>query len=154
MGRTIWPVRRLAETQRTRQPLSLVMVDLDHFKQVNDTVGHGGGDQALTHVAQCLRDTCRAMDLAVRYGGEEFVVLLPNTTRAEAVELAERIRHTLERTPFTLKDGRSLRLTASLGVASEPGRPDSSLDIVQRADAALYRAKGGGRNRVCADGEP
>lgn len=151
--------RRLAETRRTRQPLSLVMVDLDHFKQVNDTVGHGGGDQALTHVAQCLRDTCRAMDLAARDGGEEFVILLPNTTSAAAVEIAERIRHTLEQTPLTLRDGNSLHLTASLGVASEPGRPDSSLealaeDLRQRADVALYRAKGGGRNRVCADGEP
>lgn len=146
--------RRLAETRRTRQPLSLLMVDLDHFKQVNDTFGHGGGDQALTHAAHCLRDTCRAMDLAARYGGEEFVVLLPNTTSVEAVEIAERIRHTLERTPLTLKDGGSLHLTASLGVASEPGPPDSPLDIVQRADVALYRAKGGGRNRVCADGEP
>lgn len=150
--------RRLAETQRTRQPLSLVMVDLDHFKQVNDTFGHDGGDQALTHVAHCLHDTCRAMDLAVRDGGEEFVVLLPNTTSAEAVEIAERIRHTLEQTPLTLKDGRSLHLTASLGVATEPGS-DSPLDeladdLRQRADKALYRAKDGGRNRVCADGEP
>ncbi len=145
--------RRLAETQRTRQPLSLVMVDLDHFKQVNDTFGHEGGDQALTHVAQCLQDTCRSMDLAVRYGGEEFVVLLPNTTSAEAVEIAERIRSTLEQTPLTLKDGTSLYLTASLGVASETGQPLAK-DLLQRADAAMYRAKEGGRNRVCADGSP
>jgi diguanylate cyclase (GGDEF)-like protein len=170
--------RRLAETQRTHQPLSLVLLDLDHFKQVNDGFGHDFGDRALKHVAQCLSRTCRAMDLAVRYGGEEFLILLPNTTGADAVVIAERLRGTLEQTPLTLtpeamehharlgpdrrsemrlkREGDALYLTASLGVASETGQSDESLDnlakqLRKRVDAALYRAKHEGRNRVCAD---
>ena len=170
--------RRLAETRRTRQPLSLVMLDLDHFKQVNDSFGHDFGDRALRHVAQCLCNTCRAMDLVVRYGGEEFLVLLPNTTGAAAVETAERIRHALVQTPLKLtavaaehyarlgqarpSDGclkledDTLYLTASLGVASETGQADGALDdlakqVLDRVDKALYRAKHEGRNRVCAD---
>ena len=171
-------LRRLAETQRTHQPLSLVLLDLDHFKQVNDGFGHDFGDRALKHVAQCLGRTCRAMDLAVRYGGEEFLILLPNTTGADAVVIAERLRGTLERTPLTLtpeamehharlgpnrpnevrlkREGDALYLTASLGVASETGETDGSLDdlakpLLDRVDQALYRAKHEGRNRVCAD---
>ncbi|MTW22827.1 diguanylate cyclase [Allochromatium palmeri] len=170
--------RRLAETRRTHQPLSLVLLDLDHFKQVNDGFGHDFGDRALKHVAQCLGRTCRAMDLAVRYGGEEFLVLLPNTSGADAVVIAERLRGTLERTPLTLtpeaiehnaqlgsdrpsevrlkREGDVLYLTASLGVASETGQSDGALDelakqVLDRVDAALYRAKHAGRNRVCVD---
>lgn len=170
--------RRLAETQRTHQPLSLVLLDLDHFKQVNDDFGHDFGDRALKHVAQCLSRTCRAMDLAVRYGGEEFLILLPNTTGADAVVIAERLRGTLEHTPLMLtleaiehharlgpdrrsevrlkREGDALYLTASLGVASETGQTAGALDdlakqLLDRVDQALYRAKHEGRNRVCAD---
>jgi len=169
--------RRLAETQRTGQPLSLVLLDLDHFKQVNDGFGHDFGDRALQHVAQCLGKTCRAMDLAVRYGGEEFLILLPNTTSADAVVIAERLRVTLERTPLMLtpeaiahhdrlgpnqpskshlkRAGDALYLTASLGVASETGQTAGTLDdlakqLLDRVDKAAYQAKHAGRNCVRA----
>jgi two-component system cell cycle response regulator len=130
--------------------LALLLLDLDHFKAVNDTYGHLVGDDVLRDVAALLTRTLRASDLAARYGGEEFLVLLPETDEAGAEAFAERIREAIEAFPFGARSGQPpLRLTASVGVAAFPAaRIESVEDLVARADAALYRAKADGRNRV------
>ncbi len=130
--------------------LALLMIDLDHFKRVNDTYGHLVGDDVLRDVAKLLVDTIRVSDIVARYGGEEFLVLLPETDDAGAESFADRIRAAVEEHDFT--DGGEhpqLRLTASIGVAMYPAaRVESVEDLFARADAALYRAKADGRNRV------
>ncbi|MBV1851217.1 bifunctional diguanylate cyclase/phosphohydrolase [Catellatospora tritici] len=138
---------------RRRTPLSLVLVDLDHFKAVNDTFGHSVGDAVLIDIAQRLRRACRASDLICRYGGEEFVCLLPGTDAAGAAELAERMRATVGGAPVLVRGGDCIDLTASIGVATaEPGT-DGQVDIdalVNAADMAVYQAKDLGRDRVVA----
>ena len=140
----------LARVDRHGRPASLLFVDLDLFKRVNDTHGHAVGNEVLEGFAQVLRQGCRRGDLAARIGGEEFGVLLPMTGRLPAALVAERIRRATEAYPL----GRSVPvpLTVSIGVASTEDRPGPSgaAELLQRADAALYRAKGEGRNRVAA----
>jgi diguanylate cyclase (GGDEF)-like protein len=126
---------------------SLVYVDLDRFKQLNDTLGHPAGDAALRHVATLLEHEIRDGDLVARIGGEEFAVWLPRTPLAEAWEVAERVRRALEQTPW-LWNGTPRRLTASCGVATYPDHVRDFDNLRQAADAALYRAKQEGRNRV------
>lgn len=130
--------------------LALLMIDLDHFKRVNDTYGHLVGDDVLRDVGQLLGDTIRTSDIVARYGGEEFLVLLPETDDAGAEAFAERIRDAIAQHLFTSDSvAESLRLTASVGVAVYPAaRIESVEDLFARADAALYRAKADGRNRV------
>jgi diguanylate cyclase (GGDEF)-like protein len=131
---------------RYRQPLSLLMIDIDHFKRVNDERGHPAGDEALKQVAELVYLTrLRSTDAAFRFGGEEFVLLLTQTDRAGALLLAERLRVVTEGTRF-FSDGATL--TVSVGVASYPGDAETSAELVSRADGALYEAKRGGRNRV------
>lgn len=133
---------------RHHQPLSLIMLDIDHFKTVNDTYGHTTGDAVLCGVANCINDTVRLSDIVFRYGGEEFLILLANTDESGATLLAERIRAALEQRLHLPGDGINLKVTASLGVASlRAGELQSQL--IDRADKALYEAKGTGRNRVC-----
>ncbi len=129
--------------------LALLMIDLDHFKRVNDTYGHLVGDDVLRDVAQLLTETIRGNDIVARYGGEEFLVLLPETDDAGAESFAERIRVAVEAHEFNSANEASvLRLTASIGVAVFPAaRIESVEDLFARADAALYRAKADGRNR-------
>lgn len=130
--------------------LALLMIDLDHFKKVNDTYGHLVGDDVLRDVGQLLNQTIRGSDITARYGGEEFLVLLPETDDGGAVAFAERIRAAVEEHPFA-RDSMTepLRLTASVGVAVFPAaRIENVEDLFARADAALYRAKAEGRNRV------
>ncbi|MCE2899955.1 MAG: GGDEF domain-containing protein [Gemmatimonadetes bacterium] len=130
--------------------MALLMVDLDHFKKVNDTYGHLVGDDVLRDVAQLLATTIRASDIVARYGGEEFLVLLPETDEVGAESFAERIRVAVEQHAFA-RDTifGPLGLTASVGVAVFPAaRIESVEDLFARADAALYRAKADGRNRV------
>ena len=123
--------------------LSLVMLDVDHFKQYNDAFGHPAGDDVLRAVSLALREATRDQDVVARYGGEEFVVLLPSTSADDAMVVAERLRERIERLPWTLRG-----VTASLGVATTgPGIPDSSA-LVESADQALYLSKRSGRNRV------
>jgi len=130
--------------------MALLMIDLDHFKRVNDTYGHLVGDDVLRDVGQLLGDTIRTSDIVARYGGEEFLVLLPETDDAGAESFAERIREAIDQRPFASESvPEPLRLTASVGVAVYPAaRIESVEDLFARADAALYRAKADGRNRV------
>jgi diguanylate cyclase (GGDEF)-like protein len=134
--------------RRYRLPLTVMMADLDHFKRVNDRFGHPVGDTVLRRVSDLLRSLLRATDVAGRFGGEEFLVILPQTDRAGAVSLAERWRQSLELTPLEAPDGKRIRTTVSIGVAefmAQMARPD---ELVSAADEALYSAKASGRNRI------
>ena len=147
----------LSRARRENFPLSLVLLDIDHFKSVNDQHGHLVGDQALRLVADIITHSKRPYDWAGRWGGEEFLVVLPNTGPPEARIVAERMRENVARAHFVLPDDdRSLQLHISLGVSSASVSPDSTLmldQLLHHADEALYRAKRGGRNRVCLFGE-
>ena len=139
--------RRMAEWHRRARPFCVLMLDVDQFKEINDQHGHQAGDEVLQLVAQVLRSTMREMDLVARFGGDEFALLLPDTTLAEATLAADRLRRRVEglRVPI---DDQSLSVTISLGVA-EVVPADHEEAVVRRADEALYAAKGTGRNRAC-----
>ena len=145
--------REIERSRRFQTPLGLVMADLDDFKQVNDRHGHPQGDEVLASVAAVLRDLSRDIDAPARYGGEELAVVLPQTDAEGAALLAERMREAVERLRVPRVTGRgSLRVTASFGVASMPESASDREKLVAAADAALYRAKRGGKNRVeCAE---
>ena len=134
-----------ARALRAPEPLSVLMIDLDHFKDVNDRWGHATGDLVLVAVAKVLRDELRGADLPVRYGGEEFLAILPRTAAARAMDVAERIRAHIARMEIGLPE-ETIRITASIGVASLEG-DEPAAALVARADLALYRAKSAGRNR-------
>ena len=137
----------LRRSRRSKQPLSLIMFDLDHFKEVNDHFGHLCGDAVLSAVGQRMHSVLRGSDLKCRYGGEEFLILLPDTTLAGARRVAEVLRQELETHPVRW-NAEDVRVTASFGLtAITPGEIDATA-IIGRADAALYRAKEHGRNRV------
>jgi two-component system cell cycle response regulator len=134
-----------------RRPLSLMITDLDRFKSINDTYGHDGGDDVLREFARRLRKNVRGIDLACRFGGEEFVVVMPDTDAMIAEKVAERIRAEIERHPFEIaSSGQLLNVTVSVGVSSILRGVDSVEQLMKRADLALYEAKTGGRNRVVA----
>lgn len=138
----------IAEAHRYEKPLSLIILDVDHFKQFNDTWGHDVGDLVLKHVAKLLQNNIRSADIPCRYGGEEFVIVLPDTHLENAVRAAEKIRNVVEDTPLVLEDQpEPLRVTLSLGVA-ELKKEDTLDTLIRRADQALYAAKRGGRNRT------
>jgi two-component system, cell cycle response regulator len=144
------------EVQRARRyktPLAVVMIDIDHFKQVNDTYGHAMGDEVLRNIGAMLKANVRATDLAARYGGEELTLVLPHTDAPGALLVAEGLREKFAELEHHL-DGVSLRKTASLGVAARDGQGEvpSAEALLKHADEALYRAKQGGRNRVEAAG--
>lgn len=133
---------------RKGENLSVIMLDIDHFKTLNDTYGHSCGDYVLIAVADIIRSSVRRVDVAARYGGEEFVILLPETEKEMAVAVAERIRSKVESRIFRYED-EEVRTSISLGVAQLSGEKDfTSEALVKRADMALYRSKHGGRNRV------
>jgi diguanylate cyclase (GGDEF)-like protein len=135
-------------TQRTRSPTALIMLDLDHFKQVNDQWGHEIGNQALKLVARIIRTAIRKVDIPCRYGGEEFAVVLPATHLVDAVRVAERIRADLESFPLQTETD-TIPLTASLGVELyRAGMQISTEELIHLADGYLYQAKQEGRNRV------
>jgi two-component system cell cycle response regulator len=137
------------------KPLSLVIMDVDHFKMVNDTYGHDIGDQVLKQIADMIIKSIRSADLGARFGGEEFVVLMPETDAQQASDAAERIRGTVERTPMKVThEIGQLNKTVSIGVAFLNEMGDSGQALLKRADEALYKAKNSGRNRVVsANGE-
>lgn len=138
----------LAHFRHSGRPASLLLLDIDRFKTINDRYGHGVGDIVLKRIAAVLRRNVRGADLPARYGGDEFAVLLVDADRARAVEVAERIRAEAERQAFDVDP--ALRCTLSIGVAQADDRYDSLDAWVRAADAALYRAKDAGRNQVAA----
>ena len=123
-----------------------IMVDIDHFKRVNDTYGHEAGDEVLKAVAEALRSTARVADIVARFGGEEFVLVLPDTSAEMAARIAERLRLAIEALSTDV-DGQGIRVTASFGVAQRAAQ-ESQLEVLERADAALFSSKKDGRNRV------
>lgn len=141
----------IARSRRSMQVFCVLMLDVDFFKKINDEYGHAGGDDVLVQLAQLLVAQLRSVDLPARIGGEEFAVLMPATPLAEATRAAERMRLALQTTAVVLRDGRAVHVTASLGLAQwNPGDADIEATL-KRADAALYRAKAQGRNRVCTE---
>jgi diguanylate cyclase (GGDEF)-like protein len=140
--------KEYSRSRRFNLSLSLIMMDIDHFKDLNDTYGHQQGDVVLKGMAGVLRRCVRDIDLIARYGGEEFVAILPETPKKNAVIVAERMREMIENMEFEGRD-EPLKMTASFGVS---GYPDDNiktrLDLIARADEAMYQAKRGGRNRV------
>ncbi|MBI3393367.1 MAG: GGDEF domain-containing protein [Nitrospirae bacterium] len=136
-------------SERYQHPFTLMILDIDHFKKVNDTHGHPAGDVVLRELARLLKAAVRTVDFVARYGGEEFVILLPETGGTHSREIAERIRTRAAKTPVTLPDGKEISFTISLGVACYPSCGKAAADIVDRADQALYIAKQSGRDRVC-----
>lgn len=137
--------REQSEARRYQRPLSCLLIDLDHFKSINDTYGHAAGDTALQQIAEILSKAVRGSDMVFRYGGEEFLVLLPETNLEGATALAEKIRLAADAQLFG--DGHIFPITLSAGVASLSAQ-ESGHDMIARADMALYNAKAGGRNRV------
>ncbi|TAJ78307.1 MAG: GGDEF domain-containing protein [Gallionellaceae bacterium] len=140
--------RLLEQADKGEQPLCILLIDVDHFKKYNDTQGHLGGDQALIAMGNVLKTTVRPYDFATRYGGEEFLVILPNTNKEEAIVAAERIRQNTAQKKICSSEGAELPgITISVGLAmNRPGVTAQSL--IAAADAQLYRAKSGGRNCV------
>jgi diguanylate cyclase (GGDEF)-like protein len=130
-------------------PISLVMVDIDFFKKVNDTFGHTEGDQVLSKISSLLKTSVRKKDTVARYGGEEFILILPGTGLEESFVIAERIRRLVENTLFEVGKAQ-LNLTLSMGISNFPShRVKSKEELIKMADQALYDAKRGGRNKVC-----
>jgi diguanylate cyclase (GGDEF)-like protein len=147
----------LARARRDGTGIVCLMLDVDYFKQVNDTWGHAAGDAVLRELAQRIEAQVRASDVAARYGGEEFVVLLPNTLVESAILLAERIRDAISKTPFDLPNGNTATVTVSIGISAIHPEPDDDDlktigdSLVARADVALYAAKSAGRDRVIVE---
>jgi diguanylate cyclase (GGDEF)-like protein len=142
----------ISQAQRQPHPASLLLLDLDHFKHINDSHGHLAGDAVLRQVAELLQASLRAHDMAARYGGEELLLLLPDTDQDIALEVAERLRLAIAQMTV-ISDDLRLSVTASFGVAQL--QPQQSAEQwIERADMALYRAKREGRNRVCVDRLP
>jgi diguanylate cyclase (GGDEF)-like protein len=137
--------RLVAHASRTVSPLSALLLDLDHFKQINDTFGHGKGDDVLAAVGATLRTTLRESDFVARYGGEEFVILLPSTPREDAQVVAEKVRAAISQIRVA---GVERAITISIGVASLPDDAGDAATLLRIADRALYSAKAAGRNRV------
>ncbi|GAB2569432.1 hypothetical protein Aab01nite_07560 [Paractinoplanes abujensis] len=139
-----------ARATRSGGEVAMLLLDLDHFKSVNDTYGHGGGDRVLVELSRRLSAVIRPGDLAARYGGEEFAVLLPGADPQAAAEIAERIRRVVAAAPFSVDEGREHRVTVSIGIAGLPSAAAGVDELVLAADRALYEAKNSGRDRVCA----
>ena len=151
-NRRYFDERVKAETQKSfssRTPLSLVMIDIDFFKKVNDTYGHHAGDSVLSKIASLLKNSVRKDDTVARYGGDEFVLVLPGAKLEVTAIIAERIRRLIETTPFEIESGQ-IHVTISMGISNIPThQAKSGEDLVKMADQALYKAKNEGRNRVC-----
>lgn len=146
-------LRQIDRCARGRYPVCLAMLDIDHFKSVNDSFGHQGGDRVLHQLGRVMQQQFRPTDLIARYGGEEFAVLLPETDAQEAIAALERLRLFIERTQTAVAARTTVKVTVSVGIAQ--WRSAWSLDdLIQRADAAMYRAKSNGRNCVTLFDDP
>lgn len=141
----------MEESQSAAKQVSLLIFDIDFFKSVNDTHGHAAGDSVIKEFADRISQNVRGVDLACRLGGEEFVVIMPDTDIAFAMSVAERLRDRIAKTPFKVDDSVSLPITVSIGIGVSEGYGDTGAKLLERADHALYRAKRDGRNRVVAE---
>ena len=142
-----------ARAERCGASLSVLLLDIDHFKSINDRYGHPTGDAVIAQLGESIAAVVRPYDSIARWGGEEFVVLLPNADSDNAAIVAERIRQQIERLSVTAVSGEIVRFTASVGVATRV-RHESHEALIERADQAMYLAKTSGRNRVCVASEP
>lgn len=141
----------LGKAQEQERNLAVMILDIDHFKSVNDTYGHDVGDVVLREFSARVKRNIRGVDLACRFGGEEFVVLMPDTDVSNAEMIAERVRQSIGEKPFEIKSQRPLTVTVSVGVSLNESMADTPESLIKRADLALYRAKREGRNRVILD---
>lgn len=143
--------QELERTQRSLQPTTLILIDIDHFKHINDNYGHVTGDKVLAHLGQLIKNTVRKIDIPCRYGGEEFAVILPATATLVGVQVAERLRNNVSEQALSVNEKDSLSMTISIGVDtinySSILQPDA---FIARVDKWLYKAKEEGRNRVCS----
>jgi diguanylate cyclase len=139
----------LKTAQEKSQTLSIILIDIDHFKRVNDTYGHQAGDNILKQLGEILNQGCRSFDIVSRNGGEEFSVILTNCTNIKAYDIADRIRKMVEGHAFLLNDDSQINITISLGIATYPDSATDNESLFENADRALYKAKNSGRNRVC-----
>jgi diguanylate cyclase (GGDEF)-like protein len=150
-------IQEIARYQRNNQSFSVLEIDIDHFKKVNDTYGHDAGDIVLNALIQLLKSELRISDSIGRIGGEEFLVLLPKTDRQEAIQIAERMRLVIQNSSITINDTLSIQITISIGVAminssylNEQNHQNIMQSLVQQVDQAMYQAKNNGRNCCCA----
>jgi diguanylate cyclase (GGDEF)-like protein len=138
----------MERTRRGTQPLSMILLDIDHFKNFNDKWGHDVGNKALIHISNLIKITIRKLDFGCRFGGEEFVILLPNTDLLQAVNVADRLREMIASEPLEI-DKHSIAITASLGVDEFTSRNSEACEaFIHRVDSWLYKAKQSGRNQV------
>jgi diguanylate cyclase (GGDEF)-like protein len=148
-----WAIREVRRSQRYRDPFSVIMVDVDHFKHINDKRGHNVGDIVLSNLGRLLGKTLRSCDVVARWGGEEFIIALPSTPLAGAIDVAERARVELENSVILDPRKERVPVTASLGVSQL--MPEEAFEqLIDRADRAMYAAKSAGRNRVSATTGP
>ena len=141
--------QEIERTQRSGQPTSLIMLDIDFFKTVNDQWGHEAGNRALIHISRLLQQIVRKLDIPCRYGGEEFAIILPDTNLSASIPVAERIRQGIEKSPLDV-DGQAVPMTVSLGITTYTNKQQTTVeDLVKQADQYLYQAKETGRNQVC-----
>lgn len=141
--------KEFERSRRSEEPIAVAMFDLDHFKKVNDTYGHQSGDRVLKDLAEILRETAREIDALGRYGGEEFIAVLPETDLEEAAVFAERVRESVEGFRFDVQEDQQITMTISAGVAKFPGEGvEQPEELIDHADRALYAAKAAGRNSV------
>lgn len=146
---------RVLSSRRTGRPLSLLLLDMDEFKKINDTFGHPAGDMALRRAATSIRASIRVSDVAARVGGEEFAVILPDTEPAEAAKVAGRVLAGIREASLLLGDGRQVRITASIGLAGGVlSEEDSPFGLIAEADKALYKAKDAGRDCLAISPKP
>ena len=138
----------ISRSERAKRPFSLVFIDLDHFKSINDTYGHLVGSQLLREIAMILTENLRQTDWAVRYGGDEFVIVLPESGKADALQITERIRAMLNERIFFEAEGFNIKVTASFGIASFPEDAKTKAEIIKMADEAMYVVKKKGRNNI------
>jgi diguanylate cyclase (GGDEF)-like protein len=146
---TFYLQKHLSFCQVEHQSISVILVDLDHFKQINDNFGHLIGDEALRQASECMREVVRKKDQLGRYGGEEFLIVLVGTPLDEAAQIAERCRCSLEQTLLWSEHGVRIPMTASFGVYCSTIADESMDDVMRQADQYLYQAKSAGRNRIC-----
>jgi diguanylate cyclase (GGDEF)-like protein len=147
--------KEIDKAQKTRQPLSLIMIDIDNFKKLNDTYGHQNGDIILKEIANNLKDSSRNGDYVCRYGGEEFSIILTQTAQEQAYAIAERIRQKVEEHRFpTFSSDNQLKITVSIGLAACPEDAENKENLIAQADKAMYIAKFSGRNKTCVAANP